>query len=72
MKGLIEMAKKIMIEGMMCEHCVAHVREALEGIGAANIEVSLEGGYAVCDTDKTNDELKTLIEDEGYDVTDIQ
>ena len=66
------MAKKLMIEGMMCEHCVAHVKEALEGIGAANIEVSLEGGYAVCDTDKTNDELKTLIEDEGYDVTDIQ
>ena len=66
------MAKKIMIEGMMCEHCVAHVKEALESIGAANIEVSLEGGYAVCDTDKTNGELKTLIEDEGYDVTDIQ
>ena len=66
------MAKKIMIEGMMCEHCVAHVREALEGIGAENIEVSLDGGYAVCDTDKTDDELKTLIEDEGYDVTDIR
>ncbi|MBQ5318559.1 MAG: heavy-metal-associated domain-containing protein [Oscillospiraceae bacterium] len=66
------MAKKIMIEGMMCGHCVAHVREALEGIGAANIEVSLDGGYAVCDTDKSNDELKNLIEDEGYDVTDIQ
>ncbi len=66
------MAKKIMIEGMMCEHCVAHVREALEGIGASNIDVSLEGKYAVCDTDKTNDELKALIEDEGYDVTDIQ
>lgn len=66
------MAKKIMIEGMMCEHCVAHVREALEGIGAENIEVSLDDGYAVCDTDKTDDELKTLIEDEGYDVTDIR
>ncbi len=66
------MVKKIMIEGMMCEHCVAHVREALEGIGAENIEVSLDGGYAVCDTDKTDDELKTLIEDEGYDVTDIR
>ena len=66
------MKKQMKIEGMMCEHCVAHVREALEGIGASNIEVSLEGKYAVCDTDKTNDELKTLIEDEGYDVTDIQ
>ncbi|MBQ8176600.1 MAG: heavy-metal-associated domain-containing protein [Oscillospiraceae bacterium] len=66
------MTKKIMIEGMMCEHCVAHVKEALEGIGAVNIEVSLDGGYAVCDTDRANEELKALIEDEGYDVTDIQ
>ena len=66
------MTKKIMIEGMMCEHCVAHVKEALEGIGAAEIEVSLEGKYAVCDTDKTNDELTAIIEDEGYDVIDIQ
>lgn len=65
------MKKKIMIEGMMCEHCVAHVKEALEGIGAAEIEVSLDGGYAVCDTEKSNEEIKTLIEDEGYDVTEI-
>lgn len=66
------MTRKIMIEGMMCEHCAAHVKEALEGIGAENIIVSLEDGYAVCDTDKTNDELKAIIEDEGYDVTGIQ
>lgn len=66
------MTKKIMIEGMMCEHCVAHVREALEGIRAESIEVSLDGKYAICDTDKSNDEIKALIEDEGYDVTDIQ
>lgn len=64
--------KKIMIDGMMCEHCVAHVREALEGIGAENIEVSLDGGYASCETSKTDDELRTLIEDEGYEVTAIE
>ena len=66
------MARKIMIEGMMCEHCVAHVKEALEGIGAENIDVSLDGGYAVCDTAKSDDELKALIEDEGYEVTGIE
>lgn len=63
--------KKITIEGMSCEHCVAHVKEALEGIGAANVSVDLEGGYAVCDTDKSDSELKAAVEDEGYDVTGI-
>lgn len=66
------MKKKIMIEGMSCEHCVAHVREALEGLGAASVEVSLEGGYAVCDTDKPDSEIKAAVEDEGYDVTGIE
>ena len=63
--------KKIMIEGMSCEHCVAHVKEALEGLGALNVTVSLEGGYAECETSKSDDEIKAAIEEEGYDVTQI-
>lgn len=66
------MKKKIAIEGMSCEHCVAHVKEALEGLGASAVDVSLDGGYAVCDTDKSDAELKSAIEDEGYDVTGIE
>ncbi len=66
------MKKKIKIEGMTCEHCVAHVKEALEGLGAASVEVSLDGGYAVCETDKTDAEIKSAIEEEGYDVTGIE
>lgn len=63
--------KKIMIEGMSCEHCVAHVKEALEGLGAANVTVDLDGGYAVCETGKSDAEIKAAIEDEGYDVMGI-
>ncbi len=66
------MKKKIASEGMSCEHCVAHVKEALEGLGASGVDVSLDGGYAVCNTDKSDAELKSAIEDEGYDVTGIQ
>ena len=41
------MKKKILIEGMSCEHCVAHVKDALEGIdGVASVLVNLEGKYA--------------------------
>ena len=63
--------KKITIEGMSCEHCVAHVKEALENLGAASINVSLEGGYAECETSKSDAEIKAAIEEEGYDVTNI-
>lgn len=65
------MKKKITIEGMMCEHCVAHVKEALENLGASDVEVSLDGGFAVCETDKSDGEIKSAIEEEGYDVTAI-
>ena len=42
------MKKKILIEGMSCKNCVAHVTEALEELNdATGIEVNLEGKYAV-------------------------
>ena len=66
------MTKKILIDGMSCMHCVAHVKEALEELGAKNIEVSLEQNYAVADIDASNDELSAAIEDAGYDVVGIE
>lgn len=66
------MKKKILIEGMSCGHCTAHVKEALEDLGATSVEVSLEGKYAILDTDKTDEELKSVIEEEGYEVVEIQ
>ena len=46
--------KKIMIDGMSCQHCVAHVKEALEELGATSIEVNLDGKYAKAETSKNN------------------
>jgi len=66
------MTKKILIDGMSCMHCVAHVKEALEGLGAKNISVSLEENSAVADTDASNDEIFAAIEDAGYDVVGIE
>ena len=48
--------KKIMIDGMSCQHCVAHVKEALEELGATSIEVNLDGKYAKAETSKNNQE----------------
>ena len=67
------MKKKILIQGMSCNNCVGHVRAALEGLeGVTSVEVSLEGKYALVDTEVDNAILKEAIEDEGYDVVGIE
>ncbi len=64
--------KKLNVEGMMCEHCVAHVTKALEGVkGVKNVRVSLEDGTAILDagllvSDKA---LVAAVEDAGYHAT---
>lgn len=53
------MKKKILIEGMSCEHCVGHVKNALEGLdGVTSVEVSLENKCAIVETTNSNEELK--------------
>lgn len=68
------MKKKILIEGMSCGHCVSHVAEALEEIGAGDILVSLEENFATAEIgdDVTDETIKSAIEDAGYDVVGIE
>lgn len=66
------MKKKILIEGMKCEHCVGHVKEALESLEVTAVEVSLENNWAIVETTNSDDELKAAIEEEGYDVINIE
>ena len=48
-----QMTKTYKIEGMMCMHCVAHVKEALESIkGIEKVDVSLEKGTATVSSAK--------------------
>jgi copper chaperone len=68
------MKKRILIEGMSCGHCVNHVKEALEEMGAKNVEVSLEKKMAIAELkdDVDDKKIKLAIEDAGYDVTLIE
>lgn len=67
------MAKKILIEGMKCEHCVGHVKEALEGLsGVTSVTVNLAENCAVVEGTVENESLKQAIEEEGYDVINIE
>jgi len=68
------MKRKILVEGMSCSHCVNHVSEALEAIGAKDVEVNLERKLASAEIseDITDDAIKQAIEDAGYDVVGIE
>ncbi len=69
------MEKTLKIEGMMCSHCEATVKKALESIdGVEKAEVSHEKGQAIVTLTKevANDVLKTSVEEKDYKVTDIQ
>ena len=69
------MKKTMMIEGMMCPHCEGRVKATLEGLSAvAAAEVSHEKNMAVVTlaAEISNEELKKVIEAQGYTVTDIQ
>ena len=68
------MEKKMNIEGMMCAHCEARVRKALEAVeGVAGAEVSHESGAAVVtlSADVPDDVLKKAVEDQDYKVLGI-
>lgn len=66
---------KINVEGMMCQHCVKHVREALEKVsGVESVDVSLEGKMAevTCTEQASRDEMRKAITEAGYEVTGIE
>jgi Cu2+-exporting ATPase len=75
-EGSTDMASKTLdIEGMMCEHCVAHVTEALEGVrGVKNVHVSLEDKNATLDAGPlvSNKKLEKAVADAGYKVVAVR
>ncbi len=68
------MTKTMKIEGMMCGHCEASVKKALEALdGVTAAEVSHEKGTAIVSlaNDVDNDTLKKAVEEKDYKVIDI-
>ena len=67
--------KTIHVEGMMCGHCENAVKTALEKLeGVASAEADHEKGIAqvVLKKEVPNAILKKAVEDEGYQVTNIE
>ena len=74
-KENMTMTKTMKIEGMMCGHCEAAVKKALEALdGVAGAEVSHEKGTAVVtlEMDVDNAVLTKAVEDKDYKVVSVQ
>ena len=74
-KEKMTMTKTMKIEGMMCGHCEAAVKKALEALdGVAGAEVSHEKGTAVVTLEKEVDNavLTKAVEDKDYKVVSVQ
>ena len=71
-----KMERTMKVEGMMCGHCEAHVKKALEALeGVTGAVASHEKGTVQVslapDASVTEEELKKAVEAEGYQVKEI-
>ena len=68
------MEKILEIEGMMCPHCQAAVKRALEevaGVSAAEVNHTTGTAKVTLSENVTGEILKKAVEDKGYKVTCI-
>ncbi len=76
-KGTVNQMTKMTLEikGMMCPHCEAHMRKALEGMeGVTVLSVSHEAANAVIETavPVAEEDFRKVVADAGYELTGIQ
>jgi len=70
-----EMEKRIVIEGMSCEHCKANVTRVLLSIdNVKGVDVILEKGIAIVQMDEevADEILKEKIDEIGFTVVSIE
>lgn len=68
------MERTLAVEGMMCAHCVAHVKKALEGVdGVEEAVVDLDAGTARAKLwrDVADEALSAAVVDAGYEVKGV-
>ncbi len=69
------MEKKMEIKGMMCMHCSGRVKkvlEALDGVTEAIVDHETDSAIVKCNVEIDSDLLKKTVEEEGYEVVNIQ
>lgn len=69
------MKKKILVEGMKCENCAKHVKEALTSVeGIISADVNLADKLVVIETSDnvSNESIKLAVNTEKYNVVGIE
>lgn len=69
------MEKTLTVKGMMCGHCEARVKKALENVdGVVEAKVSHEAGTAqvTLSTEVADSVLAAAVEAQDYEVTDVR
>ena len=69
------MTKTLKVEGMMCEHCEARVKKALEavnGVESAVADHNANTAVVTLSADVADDVLRKAVEDQGYKVLGIE
>jgi copper chaperone len=67
--------KKILVEGMKCENCARHVKEALSSVeGVLIADVNLAKKIVIIETrsDLRNESIKHAVNNEKYNVIGIE
>jgi Cu2+-exporting ATPase len=70
MKKKENITHTLSVEGMMCQHCVSHVKKALEGVkGVTAVSVDLDAKTATVDalSSTSVDALITAVKNAGYE-----
>ncbi len=60
----------LFVKDMMCNHCVAHVKEALNVEGVKSVEIDLKTKKVEVDTTLTKEQVFDLIKKAGYQPSD--
>ena len=64
---------ELTIQGMSCEHCVMHVRHALDAVDGLEVEnVQIGKARVWYDDDKISKTLSDKVQEAGYKVVSIQ
>lgn len=69
------MEKRMEIKGMMCMHCSGRVKkvlEALDGVKEAVVDHETDSAIVTCEAGVENALLKKTVEEEGYEVVNVQ
>ncbi len=67
------MNKTLVIEGMLCGHCAAHVTRALQALPGvqAHVDLQRKEAYVQAATEISDEVLKKAVQDAGYEVVAI-